>query len=359
MSGYVREPDPSVGRRVSSKPESLSRIRDIRDTASLINLSCTDVIYAEDDPTLREATVRDLIKAGFSRHNIQESDSASDFLERLINGQFLCSLTRPLVAILDDEMLAADGREIALHIQELWKKKWFRRDPFVIKVSSLPEQVATHEVNVQIVPKPLTSSRIDECVLQLAHWWTDRYSCAAPDWKAFSVTDIDFIVASDEPLSLMHAAVVFGQVGVSQEQIAEAESEEDLFQMLGKAQEGVARRPLVLVQMRREWAVQFQSYRSGSVGAKSKLDIEFQQLMRQPFIIYADVDTHQIGKWGIAEMSCYVDSVIPFNFDRKDILWCIKLLRLWWQTQGNGRLELGAEISEPTFPSDASGLGEG
>jgi len=369
MSGYVSEPDPSVGRRANT-PESLSRIRDIQKTPPVaksdlyqklfINLNWADVIYAEDDATLRGATVHDLVKSGFSKHNIQESESALDFLERLVNAQFLCSLTRPLVVILNVGMLAADGRDTALHIQELSKNKLLRREPFVISVSSLQEQVSVHEGtgNVQVVPKPLDSSRIDECIRQLTHWWTNRHCCSAAVWKAFSVTDMDLIIASDEPLSLMHAVVAFGQVGVSQEQIAEAEDEEELFQMLSKAQEGVTGRPLVLVLMRHEWAVQFQTLRSGNVDTKHKLAMEFQQWKRQPFIIYADVDVHQIGKWGTAQMSSYVDAFAPFNFDRKDILWCIKLLRLWWQTRGDGRQDLDAEISESKLPLDTGGPDE-
>jgi len=155
-----------------------------------------------------------------------------------------------------------------------------------------------------------------------------------PPFKSFSVDSVDLIIASVEPLSRMHAIVAFGKAGVSQEQIIEVGSGEELFQALSKAQEEVSQRPLVLILMEHGWAVKFH---------KMEWAVKSHQLKRQPFIIYTpDVDAQLLGKSGVEEMASYFDAFLPLKFGKNDVELCVTLLRLWWLTRGDG-------------PQDASG----
>jgi len=309
------------------------------------------VIYAEDDEIFREATVRRLVAAGFSTQNIRECSNGLECLEALVNAQFDGNLTMPLVVILDVRMPVMDGRETALHIQELSKKRLLSREPFVISISSLYEQVTVQEGkgNFQVVvPKPFDSSHVMECIRLLTRWWTVGEARTLPAWKSFSVDEIDIIVAGEEPLCRLHASVAFGQAGASQKHIAEAEDEEELFQMLSKAQEEDTGRPLVVILMQCKWAVTFQKRTAGSADRKHKWAVKSEQLKRQPFIIFTpDVDMRQVGKLGIAEMAAYFDAFLPSKFRKNDVEWCVKLLRLWWLTRGDGPKDPHSESSEP------------
>lgn len=313
-----------------------------------IDLRGVDVIYAEDDEIFREATVRRLITAGFSKQNIRECSNGLDCLLALANAQSEGNLTMPLVVILDVRMPDMDGRETALHIQELSKKRMLSREPFVISISSLYEQVTVQEGrgNFQVVvPKPFDSSNMMECIHLLTRWWTVGEGRSLPAFKSFNVDEIDIIVACEEPLCRLHAAVAFGQAGASHGNVAEAEDEEELFRMLSEAQEKDAGRPLVLILMEHKWAVKFQKRMAEGAGIKHKWSVEAEQLKRQPFIIFTPdddmrrQDMRKVCKMGVAEMAAYFDAFLPSKFSKRDVEWSFELLRLWWLTRGDGPVD--------------------
>jgi len=196
-----------------------------------IDLRSVDVIYAEDEEIFRETAVRELVKAGFNRDNIYESENGMGALEDLARLQVKGNLTMPLVVLLDVRMPGMDGRECALQIQELVKSRHLRREPFVICISSIHRQIVVDEGkgNFQIVlPKPFSTKDVSECVEMMRRWWTLGVSRTLAAWKPFELSEIDFLAVYDEPICRMYAAQTFQKAGVPLENITEAEDQEEL-----------------------------------------------------------------------------------------------------------------------------------
>jgi len=312
-------------------PDSIRKVEDVRKTPAPyrnfeIKLEKVDVVYAEDEEVFRETAVRQLVRAGFSKANIHESDSGFGALEDLISMQFKGNLTMPLVVLLDIRMPGMDGRECALQIQELVKKRQLIREPFVICISSLHQQVIVQEGkgNFQVVlPKPFTAEHVNECVKFLTGWWTTGICRALPAWKTWSRDIVDLIIAGHEPISRMHAIVAFGQAGVSEEQIKEADDSDELQQLLDEAQEEVSQKPLAVLLMNGELLV-------GRRGGVKRL--------RDPFLIYT-------AEGHIANEEDF-DAFLPFKFGRREVEWCLELLRLWWLTRGDGPADVDESDAE-------------
>lgn len=304
-----------------------------------IHPSSIDIVYAEDEEVFREIAIRELLKVGYQRHNIYEADNGIGALEHLARLQNEGNVTKPLVVLLDVRMPGMDGRECALQIQELVKKKLLRREPFVICISSIHRQVVVDEQggNFQIVlPKPINTSFLDECWDLLNKWWTLGLGRQLPAWKEFSTDQIDVIAADDEPVCRMSSITAFVKEGVQHECVTEVDEEDELMDLLEEVQGGNATRPLVVLMGKEAWAVKVKAFVDDRRFNKT--------LKREPFVVCTSVDSDRIGASTAVE---HFHAFLPRTFSPGDVKWCLEFCRLWWLTRGEtGAAGEGEESEE-------------
>eukprot|EP00930_Biecheleria_cincta_P068015 TRINITY_DN5505_c0_g1_i3.p1 TRINITY_DN5505_c0_g1~~TRINITY_DN5505_c0_g1_i3.p1 ORF type:complete len:371 (-),score=71.21 TRINITY_DN5505_c0_g1_i3:42-1154(-) len=315
-----------------------------------------DVIYAEDEEVFRETAIRELIKAGFVRHNIYEADNGLGALEHLARMQDEGNLTMPLVVLLDVRMPGMDGRECALQIQELVKKKLLRREPFVVCISSISRKVEMDEGggNFQIVlPKPITVAFLEDAFELLKKWWTMGFGRQLAAWKEFNPDNIDIISADDEPVCRMSSSMAFVSAGVLEESIVDADDDEELLSELENAQAGDINRPLIILLGNEAWVNQVRTL----VEEKRASQI----LRREPFVVCTSVNSDRLGASTAAE---HFHAFLPRTFTPKDVKWCLEYCKIWWLTRSAGPYakcevadanELLEEDSEPEQLSDSDG----
>lgn len=308
-----------------------------------------DVIYAEDEEIFRDHTIQELIKAGFRRENIYESENGMGALEDLAKLQVAGNMSRPLVVLLDVRMPYMDGRECALQIQQLVQKHLLRREPFVISISSLYNQVIVEEGkgNFQVVlPKPFFATHIEdksECVTALRNWWSMGIGRQLPAWKKFDLDMIDIIAGDTEAVCRMYSTIYFVQAGVDPKCVFEASDEEELSKLVTEAQAGDVQRPLILLLGRASWAAPIRA-QLGDSGDRSRV-------RRDPFIVCTAHDSDRLSKEPVAKN---FHAFLPPNFAEADMRWCVELCRLWWLTRGEGPAAEPDTDSEPEDQSDAA-----
>jgi len=320
-----------------------------------IDPATVEVVYAEDEEVFRETAIRELLKVGFVRNNIHEAANGIEGLHHLARLQTEGNPTKPLVVILDVRMPGMDGRECALQIQELVKKKALRREPFVICISSIHRQVIVDEGkgNFQIVlPKPFGTTFLMQVLDALRKWWTMGHGRHLPAWKEFSPAQIDLIAADDEPICRLSSSTAFVQVGVSQDAVNEACDQDDLLELVQEAQGGDATRPLIILLGTESWAFTLRQ-------TMEKMTPE--QRRRDPFVVCTSVDSQRISNSPSVE---HFHAFLPSHFKPKHVEWCLELCRLWWLTRGDGPAPKDdndddsdseqSEASEPSAPSEGS-----
>lgn len=291
-----------------------------------INLAKLDVIYAEDEEVFRETAIRELCKAGFNRANIYEADDGLAALEHLARLQAKGNAAMPLLILLDIRMPGMDGKECALQIQELIKKRLLRREPFVISISSVHREVIVDEGkgNFQIVlPKPFNMSMIDEALDLLRKWWTLGISRPLPAWKHFCPSLIDVIAADEEPVCRLSSATAFQQVGIQASSVTEVDDEEELMQVLENDMGEKCTRPLIVLLGTADWAQQIRDFSEEKKGTDR----------REPFVVCTSVDSDRIGTSPAVQ---HFHALLPRSFDQSDVKWCLELCRLWWLSRGDG-----------------------
>jgi len=287
-----------------------------------------DVIYAEDEEVFRETAIRELLKVGFRRVNIHESENGLGALEHLARLQVEGNAATPLLVLLDVRMPGMDGRECALQIQELVKKRLLRREPFVVCISSIHKQVVHEEGrgNFQVViPKPFGTAYLNEAIELLRQWWTLGHGRQLSAWKEFNPSDIEIIAADDEPVCRMSSSTAFVQAGALNSAIGEAEDEPEIIEKLEEAQDGDATRPLIVLLGKEAWAPVIRNFVESL-----KLD---KRLRREPFVVCTSVDSDRIGNSQAVE---HYHAFLPRAFAPSDVKWCLEFCRLWWLTRGDG-----------------------
>jgi len=310
-----------------------------------------DVIYAEDEEIFRETAVRELLKVGFARVNIHESDNGMGALEDLARLQTEGHCTLPLVVLLDVRMPGMDGRECAYQIQELVKKRLLRREPFVICISSIARQVIVDEGkgNFQVVlPKPFTSSMLEECFTLLKAWWSMGHGRQLPAWKPFDPSKIDVIVADDEPVCRLSSSLAFTQGGIGQQAVTEVEDETELLEHLAIIKDGDSQRPLIVLLGQVSWARSIRTW----------VDDQKQEgpgCRREPFVVCTSVDSDRLMNSNAIDN---FHAVLPRAFTQADVKWCLELCRLWWLTRGDGvedkDMDAGDDSSEEDMLEEES-----
>lgn len=301
-----------------------------------IDVGSVEVIYAEDEEVFRETAVRELLKAGFLRENIHESENGIGALEDLARLQVEGDATLPLVVLLDVRMPGMDGRECALQIQELVKKRALRREPFVMCISSIARQVIVDEGkgNFQVVlPKPFNTSIVHEALDLLRRWWTLGLGRQLPAWKRFDPGLLDIITADVEPVCRLSATTAFTQAGVEDDRVSEVDNVEELLEALTTAQAGDRSRPLVVLLGCAPWAPRIRSLME-SVPAATR---------RDPFVMCTSVDSDRICASPAVQ---HFHAFLPRSFGQADVRWCIELCRLWWLTRGDGPQDEDSGASE-------------
>mmetsp|Transcript_24572 Transcript_24572/g.70654 ORF Transcript_24572/g.70654 Transcript_24572/m.70654 type:complete len:370 (+) Transcript_24572:95-1204(+) len=310
-----------------------------------------DVIYAEDEEVFRETAVRELLKVGFQRPNIYESENGLGALEHLARLQVEGHPSMPLVVLLDVRMPGMDGRECALQIQELVKKKLLRREPFVICISSIHRQVIVDEGkgNFQVViPKPFGTDYLNEALDLLRKWWTMGHGRHLPAWKEFNPSEIDVIAADDEPVCRLSAYMAFVQAGVSDDGVKEVDDEGELLEALEEAQEKDPNRPLVVLLGKESWAQAIYAKVEASKGTAA--------LRREPFVVCTSVNSDRIGGSAAVE---HFHAFLPRTFGQSDVKWCLEFCRLWWLTRGDGpALQEDADHGEKEDASEEDSASE-
>lgn len=290
--------------------------------------SCIDVIYAEDEEVFRESTVRILLNVGFERHNIYEAENGLEALHHLARLHQGGNARSPLVVLLDVRMPGMDGRECALQIQELVKKKALRREPYVICLSSIHRQVIVDEGqgNFQIVlPKPFKMEFVSEAVERLREWWTCGYGRQLAAWKQFDTSMIDFVNADSEPVCRLSALMAFTRGGANAACFVEVEHVEDLEETLNETQEADPHRPLIVLLGQTSWLGAIQHFLDERTRTK--------QLKREPFLVCTSVDSERFStSTTIKEFHAFM----PRNSGVAEVEWCIEFCRLWWLTRGDG-----------------------
>lgn len=287
-----------------------------------------DVIYAEDEEVFRESTIIELLKVGFLRENIHEADNGLGALEHLARLQVEGHVTMPLLVLLDVRMPGMDGRECALHIQELVKKRALRREPFTVCISSIHRQVTIDEGkgNFQIVlPKPINKHFLDEVLDLLRRWWTLGYGRQLSAWKTFDPALLDVIAADCEPVCRLAAVAAFTRAGVCSASVTEADDEDELVDALVAAQDGDPSRPLVVLLGTVAWAPRIR-------GFVDELKSEQCRRRREPFVVCTSVDSDRIGTTNAVDN---YHAFMPKTFAQADVNWVLEFCRLWWQTRGD------------------------
>lgn len=306
-----------------------------------------DIIYAEDEEVFRESAIHELLKVGFQRENIHEADNGHGALQHLVTLQNAGHLTNPLLVLLDVRMPGMDGRECALQIQEMVKKKVLRREPFVVCISSISRQVTIDEGkgNFQVVlPKPINKDYLKEALNALENWWTLGHGRQLAAWKTFHPEQLEIIVADTEPACRMSLTEDFVRVGVLRDAISEAEEEDLLLEELVSAQDGDASRPLVVLLGIERWAQSIRTFvDEAKVGQCPR--------RREPFVVCTSVDSDRIGGKSAVE---HFDAFLPTRRSKADVKWCLEFCRLWWLTRGDGPELDGDEDSVPDSESVAS-----
>lgn len=301
-----------------------------------IDLARVDIVYAEDEEMFRETAVRELVQAGFVRKNIHEADNGLIALEHLARLQMSGNITAPLLVILDVRMPGMDGRECALQIQELIKKRVLRREPFVMSISSIHRQVVYDEGkgNFQIVlPKPFNHSVVTEVIGLLKEWWTMGYGRQLPAWKSFDVTTVDLIAADEADVCRMAATIAFQRAGALPENIVEVEDKEELMTQINECQANDKTRPLVVLLGQPLWAADLKALSESMKGT----------VFREPFVVCVSVDSDRIGQTQAIQN---FHAFMPPGFKPEDVSWCLELCRLWWLTRGDGPADAAAADSD-------------
>jgi len=343
----VRPRTPSPMRQISTLQAPPPPARDLDVAPANI-----DIIYAEDEEVFRETAIHELLKVGFQRQNIHEADNGIGALEHLARLQMEGHLTMPLLVLLDVRMPGMDGRECALQIQELVKKKMLRREPFVICISSIHRQVTVDEGkgNFQVVlPKPINKAFLEEAFDLLIKWWTLGHGRQLAAWKTFDPSELEIIAADEEPVCRLAASAAFIRAGVRNDSVVEAEDEEELMTSLAEAQSGDARRPLVVLLGTELWAPRIRQFVEEAKMAQCRR-------RREPFVVCTSVDSDRIGTTSAVEQ---FHAFLPKTFSPADVKWCLEFCRLWWQTRGDGpELDKGDgdddSASEPDSASEGS-----
>eukprot|EP00927_Polykrikos_kofoidii_P051755 TRINITY_DN4554_c0_g1_i2.p1 TRINITY_DN4554_c0_g1~~TRINITY_DN4554_c0_g1_i2.p1 ORF type:complete len:372 (-),score=56.20 TRINITY_DN4554_c0_g1_i2:302-1417(-) len=334
---------PSPVREVQANSESLSQPLPARDFN--VDVSIVDVVYAEDEEVFRETAIREMVKMGFTRSNIHEAGDGLEALGHLSNLQSRGNQTMPLLVLLDIRMPGMDGKECALQIQELIKKRLLRREPFVISISSVHREIIFDEGNgnFQIVlPKPFTRGMMEEAVTLLKKWWTLGVSRALPAWKHFSPSLIDVIAADEEPLCRLSAATAFQHAGIEPAAVVEADDEHELIQLLEHDVGEKGTRPLIVLLGSPEWAPQIRTYSDGAKGTDK----------REPFVVCTSVDSDRIGNSAAVQN---FHALLPRSFGQSDVRWCLEVCRLWWLSRGDGPKD-DVDFTEQTGEDSCSEL---
>lgn len=320
----VRQRPPSPVRKVFDCPSIPAPARDLN-----VEPSQVDIIYAEDEEVFRQTAINELLKVGYQRNNIHEAENGIGALEHLARLQFEGHVTMPLLVLLDVRMPGMDGRECALQIQELVKKRLLRREPFVVCISSIHRQVTVDEGkgNFQIVlPKPINTSFLDEVLDLMRKWWTLGYGRQLAAWKTFDPSELDIITADVEPVCRLAACTAFVQAGAHQHKVVEVEDEEELMEELLNAQEGDVKRPLVVLLGIPAWAPSVRQFVDEAKAAQASRK-------REPFVVCTSVDSDRIGASPAVD---HFHAFLPRTFSQADVKWCLEFCRLWWQTRGDG-----------------------
>mmetsp|Transcript_84774 Transcript_84774/g.213761 ORF Transcript_84774/g.213761 Transcript_84774/m.213761 type:complete len:371 (+) Transcript_84774:208-1320(+) len=348
----VRPRTPSPMREIQAQQAPPPPARDLD-----VQPAHIDVIYAEDEEVFRETAIHELLKVGFQRENIHEADNGIGALEHLARLQMEGHLSMPLLVLLDVRMPGMDGRECALQIQELVKKKMLRREPFVICISSIHRQVTVDEGkgNFQVVlPKPINKGFLDEALDLLIKWWTLGHGRQLAAWKHFDPSQLEVIAADCEPVCRLASSSAFIRAGVLPDSICEAEDEEELVGKLAQAQNGDADRPLVVLLGTVAWAQCIRNFVEEAKVAQCRR-------RREPFVVCTSVDSDRIGTTSAVE---HFHAFLPKTFSPADVKWCLEFCRLWWQTRGDGpdmeKSEFGHEDSGSEPDSESAGsIGSG
>jgi len=289
-------------------------------------LNKVDVVYAEDEEVFRETAIRELVKVGFDRKNIHESENGLGALTHLAQLQAGGHEQHPLLVLLDVRMPGMDGKECALRIQELCIKKALRRVPFVVCISSIHRQVTVDEGkgNFQVVlPKPFTRDMVNEAVNRLRNWWTMGETRQMPAWKKFETTLIDVVAADEDPMCRYTSAFAFQQAGILAKATNEVDDVEELIDTL-KADDGPECRPLIVLLGTAEWATDLSTYLDSAKGSGR----------REPFVVCTSVDSERISTSALVS---HFHAFLPRSFSQADVKWCLELCRLWFLTRGDGK----------------------
>mmetsp|Transcript_260 Transcript_260/g.786 ORF Transcript_260/g.786 Transcript_260/m.786 type:complete len:259 (+) Transcript_260:384-1160(+) len=244
-------------------------------------------------------------------------------------------------------MPGMDGRECALQIQELVKKKLLRREPFVICISSIHRQVIVDEGkgNFQVViPKPFGTDYLNEAIELLRRWWTMGHGRHLAAWKEFNPNEIDIIAADDEPVCRLSAYMAFVQSGVDNDGVMEVDDESELMDALIEAQEKDHTRPLIILLGKESWAKSIYHYIETNKGKAT--------VKREPFVVCTSVNSDRIGASSAVD---HFHAFLPRTFGQADVKWCLEFCRLWWLTRGDGPQATGdAEEGEEDEKDDES-----
>lgn len=316
---------PSPVRMVAESARDNKGMNGVRDFS--IDPSVIDVVYAEDEEVFRETAIREILKVGFCRDRICEAENGLEALEHLARLQTEGDASKPLLVLLDVRMPGMDGRECALQIQELVKKRLLKREPFVVCISSIHRQVIVDEGkgNFQVVlPKPFNTKFLDEVLTLLQQWWTTGIGRRLAAWKPFEPSILDVIIADPEPVCRMAAIAAFQQVGVDPDAMTEVEDEQELLDAVQSAQGGNAERPLIMVLGADGLAKLIRNY----------VDDNRDFIKRNPFVASTAMDGDRAGaRISSADM---VDAFLPKTFKQADMQWLLEYCRLWWLTRGGG-----------------------
>lgn len=341
----VRPRTPSPIRKVLDVDAAPMPARDLD-----VDPADVDVIYAEDEEVFRETAIHELLKVGFQRKNIHEADNGLVALDHLAKLQMEGHSTLPLLVLLDVRMPGMDGRECALQIQELVKKRSLRREPFVVCISSIHRQVTVDEGkgNFQVVlPKPINTAFLDDALELMRKWWTMGHGRQLAAWKTFDPSQLDIIVADSEPVCRLSASTAFVHAGVLNDAVCEADDNEELLEQLEEAQSGNRSRPLVILLGIPAWAPEIREFVDSAKAAGCPRQ-------REPFVVCTSVDSDRIGATQAVE---HFHAFLPRTFSPADVKWCLEFCRLWWQTRGDGPGKEGGDSDSDDDGASVASMG--